>query len=129
MFTDSELSRRKPVWSVLSDLWLDNELHDHDLSRIANVLFESGYSKKKLKMIYEQEVAPVVYTNLLNPAGEWAGFEDEWLHKQILISLNSRTKWNRLMLRLKQVLMFHATKQYWNDIEIRLDLLKNNSNI
>jgi len=29
---ETEIERRKPVWTALSDLWLDTELNESDLS-------------------------------------------------------------------------------------------------
>jgi hypothetical protein len=81
---EGEIERRKPVWSSLSDLWLDTELADDDLQRIAQVMKRSEYSIYELRDIYLFEVALVVFLNLLTVAGEWGGFDeddnaDDWL--------------------------------------------------
>jgi hypothetical protein len=76
---EAEIERRKPVWAALSELWLDTELADDDLRRIAGVMGQSGYSVGELREIYLFEVAPVVSPNLLTVAGEWAGFDHDWL--------------------------------------------------
>ena len=39
---ETEIDRRKPVWAALSELWLDTELTDDDLHRIADVMKRSG---------------------------------------------------------------------------------------
>ena len=39
---DEEIERRKPVWAALSDLWLDTELTEDDLQRIAGGHEEVG---------------------------------------------------------------------------------------
>jgi hypothetical protein len=41
---ETEIERRKPVWAALSELWLDAELDEDDLQRIAGVMKRSGYS-------------------------------------------------------------------------------------
>ena len=102
-----EVARRKPVWTALSDLWLDNELDDGDLSRIAAAMDESGYSPGVLRRIYLHEVAPVVYGNLLTVAGEWAGFDEAWLHAEILEYLRrrnalARRRWRRMRRWLRR---------------------------
>ena len=50
---------------ALLDLWLDTELTDDDLQRIAGVMKSSGYSVDELRDISLFEVAPVVFPNLL----------------------------------------------------------------
>ncbi len=140
--TDEEVARRKPVWSALSELWLDTELQDDDLSRIAEIMDESGYSLAQLRRIYLFDVAPVVYRNLLCVAGEWAGFDRAWLHAAIVESLDRRDRlsrhrrqrirrrlrrWPRPLARLalrlwryraagrrRDYLMTYATEGHWN---------------
>jgi hypothetical protein len=83
MLTDAELQRRKPLWTALSGLWLDTEIDPPVIRRIARAAINSGYSIVELNEIYLYEVAPVVSANLLIPAGEWAGFDEEWLHAEV----------------------------------------------
>ena len=70
MIDESEIERRKPVWAALSELWLDTELTQDDLQRIAGVMKRSGYSVPQLRDIYLFEVAPVVFRNLFTVAGD-----------------------------------------------------------
>lgn len=79
-----ELERRRPVWSALSELFLDTTLDAGDLRRIALVLHASRYSEQELDAIYADEVAPVCGPNLMVVAGEWALFDPEWLERRIL---------------------------------------------
>ena len=80
----TDLPRRRPVWSVLSELYLDTELDDLDNARIASVLIDSRYSAEQLEEILYRELHPVLQVNLLSVAGEWAGFDQQWLEEQIL---------------------------------------------
>jgi hypothetical protein len=82
-----QIERRKPIWLTLSELWLDTELQDEDLERIARTMTDSGLPLDELRDIYLIEVAPVVYTNLLQVAGEWAGFDEEELYGRIVENL------------------------------------------
>ena len=86
----SELQQRKPVWSALSELFLDTELHENDHARIAAVLARSPYSLEKLDEILRFEVTPVLQWNLMIVTGEWAGFDEDWLEKKITPRLNKR---------------------------------------
>ncbi len=79
VLSEAEQARRRPVWMVLSELWLDAELGEEDLRRIAGVLRASGYGIEALQGIYRFEVAPAVSYNLRVTAGVWTAFDPEWL--------------------------------------------------
>lgn len=86
--TEAELVTRKPIWVALSDLFLDTDVtlsYDY----IVRVCAESRYTTEELKFILDNEVAPAVSDNLLSVAGEWAGFDEEWLVNTII---NTSTK-------------------------------------
>ena len=113
---DSEIERRKPVWAALSELWLDTELEEDDLRRIAEAMRRSGYSVGELRDIYLFEVAPVVFPNLLSVAGEWAGFDREWLAAEAARRARRRTPILRLLVRLgigRRAMTF-ATERHWH---------------
>lgn len=76
---ENEVRRRRPLWIALSDLWLDQELTEDDLWRVARVAAASGYSDDEVAHIHWHEVAPVVAGNLLAPVGVWSGFDEDWL--------------------------------------------------
>lgn len=118
MLTDAELERRKPVWTALSELWLDTELEDGDLQRIAHVAAVSSYTVAELRDIYLYEVAPVVSPNLLAVAGEWAGFDEPWLHAEARKRAEHRSAWLRVWvyIRAGRGLMTYATERHWRHI-------------
>lgn len=78
------LERRRPVWQALSGLFLDNVVDDSGLRGVARCLAESGYDWSELESIMAVEVAPVLHVNLRMVAGEWAGFDPDWLEGEIL---------------------------------------------
>ena len=43
MFDEQQFQKRQPIWAALSDLWLDTELTDLDLERIARVMADSSF--------------------------------------------------------------------------------------
>jgi hypothetical protein len=88
--TATEIERRKPVWSALSEFYLDTELSKDEISRIAKVFSDSKFSMEELKEINYSEVGPVVFTNLYSTAGAWNGFDEEWLYEQITERLNKK---------------------------------------
>ena len=81
---DAEVESRRPVWIALSELFLDTTLDSADIDRIAKTLAGSPYSLDELDRILLWEVYPACRSNLLSIAGEWAGFDPEWLASRIL---------------------------------------------
>ena len=102
---DQDIENRRPVWHALSDLFLDTELQDCNLSSIARTLVESPYSVTEIETILYREVYPVCIPNLLCVAGEWEGFNCQWLEESILArvkrwwALGSIDQLNRWMIR------------------------------
>lgn len=77
------LQRRRPVWLALSELFLDTEVRP-SIAYAALTCLESGYDGAELERIWVHEVSPVLRANLMSIAGVWAGFDGEWLERQIL---------------------------------------------
>ena len=124
MLTNTDIIIRKPVWTALSKLWLDNELDHHALKNIAQVMSNSGYSLATLSKIYLYEVAPVVYTNLLCPAGVWDGFDESWLHQKIISTLRSRSWFGKVLIKLNRRAMLYANKYSWHILIKRVEALR-----
>lgn len=71
---------RITAWQALSDLFLDTELGDAEIAAIARELRTTGFSVDELERIYQEEVAPVCWRNLVAvPGGVWTGFQKDWL--------------------------------------------------
>ena len=114
-----EISNRFPVWDVLSEFWLDGWLDDSDFKRIANVLKKSPYSTDELWKICIYEVGPAVSSNLLSTAGEWGGFDPDWLRKMIIKkSPSSNMYLNPSFWRKYRGLMYgkYVKASGWNNI-------------
>ena len=118
MLIDLELQRRKPVWTAISELWLDTELDRADLQRISQIAAASGYSEETLNDIYLYEVAPVVGANLHVPAGVWSGFDEAWLHAEVRKRAESRGFWLRLWVwsGFGRKWMTYATESHWREV-------------
>ena len=85
LWTEGEINERLPVWSVLSEFWLDNELQETDYVYIAEILKASFYTEEEIWQICIYEVAPAVSDNLrVLPGGVWTGFNLEWLREAII---------------------------------------------
>ena len=72
-------SPTEDVWSALSDFFLDTETRRF-LPRTAWICARSGLDWERL---LREQVAPVVAHNLVDVAGDWAGFPDDWLFSSI----------------------------------------------
>lgn len=79
--TASDLSARRPVWSAISDLFLDTDTTLLE-ANVVDVLAASPYSKAELSEILTYEVQPVCWANVFR--WEWQGFDVDWLEAQIL---------------------------------------------
>lgn len=118
--TTTEIEKRKPVWSALSEFYLDTELGEEEIKRIAEIFRASNYSIEELKEINCSEVGPVVYFNLFSTAGVWDQFDEEWLHEQIIKRLD-KSKGNRFIGKLFRPfyrrLINHAYSNYWQAVK------------
>ena len=83
-FDTAILNTRKPLWVALSNLFLDTELDEKNLVYIAKKMHKSPYSLNEIDDILMLEVFPVCIANLHSVAGEWAGFDENWLEETII---------------------------------------------
>ncbi len=91
---------------------------DHD--RISEVFKASGYSLNELKEIDLYEVFPLLQPNLLSVAGEWAGFNVEWLNEQCEKNYKKRNRaLFRLFRRLANKMHYWMRENHWQEIEKR----------
>lgn len=112
-FSDQELAHRRPVWEALSDLFLDTDVSLARQWRV-DILAASPYVEGELEFILIDEVYPVCKYNLLSVAGEWAGFDPQWLESRILQRASSRWRafhsWNLGRLTVPRSTEWRATK-------------------
>lgn len=59
---------QKPIWIMLSELYLEAELQDSDFQYMALAFFKSPFSFRKIKKMGQYEAFPVLFSNWLNPA-------------------------------------------------------------
>jgi hypothetical protein len=102
-----ELERRRPVWTALAELWLDTELDDADRDSLAAALARSEFDELELRAIHDGEVAPAVAANLDSVAGEWSGFDPDWLAERCAAAAEER---RGLLGRLRELLRASGRK-------------------
>jgi hypothetical protein len=126
MLSESELQRRKPVWSAIAVLWLDTELQDYHIGYIAEAAIDSGYSIEQLNQIYLYEVAPVVAGNMWVSAGVWDAFDDEWLHARAAKRAGKKNRWLRfwIAIGIGRKFLTYATQTEWERVLEKLRMLQ-----
>ena len=80
------------VWCNMASHFLDSETR-HDLPYTALSCVEAGLSVAQARQVWQFEVSPAVSANLFSVAGEWAGWDRDWLVDRIERLRVSR--WNR----------------------------------
>ena len=119
MSTVSEIpAERVRVWTALAEFFLDTELQGSDYKRIAASLAASPYSLAELEEILRYEVYPACHQNLLCIAGEWGGFDEQWLIQRTAPFLGNRPR-----CRIPQL---HAWmfKRHWKMIQPMVDEIR-----
>ena len=112
--TADDLLLRAPVWEALSDFWLDTELQDFQFDHIACVIAASPYSIEEVIAIHNYEVAPAVSANLGSIAGEWAGFDIEWLNARCRYFASRRQSiWFKSRIALQLPFQWIFTVRLW----------------
>ncbi|KFF01597.1 DUF7079 family protein [Chryseobacterium luteum] len=117
MIKPINIKERKPVWIALSDFYPDTELQDSDFRYIAKTIIESPYPFEEVKTINMYEVFPVLQPNLLQPAGEWAGFNEEWLIEAITDHLRKGNRLHRILISISYKKYSWMQEDYWIQLE------------
>ncbi|WP_106917011.1 DUF7079 family protein [Chryseobacterium aurantiacum] len=114
---EESLESRKKVWIALSELYLDTELQESDFKYMAKIFLESPFTFEDIKTIDQDEVFPVLFSNLLTPAGEWAGFNEPILVKNIMKWIETRSKLD--IFAVKCIYLFYGkiNRSYWKKVE------------
>ena len=99
---EQDLANRLPVWTALSEIYLDTELSPDQLELLAKTLAASPYSRDELEHILLAELHPVLAMNLLAVAGVWAGFDAGWLQARILARSGARFRWPTRLFPLRK---------------------------
>lgn len=120
------IEERKPIWIALSDFYLDTELQEFHFRHIAFKIIESPYSFEKVKEINKYEIFPVLQSNFLSVAGEWAGFNEEWLVNRIQESLSKRNLIKKIEIEGLYLTFKWMCKDYWEKLEKIYIELKSN---
>ena len=113
---------RREVWVAMADHFLDTETRQ-DIPRTALRCMEAGLSVTQARLIWQYEVSPAVGHNLWNVAGEWAGWDRDWLVARVQQSRESW--WHRpgTARWLRYRLLVHFNHGVWVSIARCMGLL------
>ncbi|WP_375581422.1 hypothetical protein ABWH96_10590 [Marivirga tractuosa] len=111
------IEERKQIWIALSEFYLDTELKESDFRAIAFKIIESPYSFDEAREINKYEVFPVLQSNLLSVAGEWAAFDEKWLINNIIDSLTDRNAVKKIGIESSFLTFKWMQKDYWKKLE------------
>lgn len=124
----AELAARLPVWEALAEFWLDSELVDYQFDYIARAIAASPYSIEEIRNIHDYEVAPAVSANLCCVAGEWSGFDRQWLQERCLSLVARRhSPWFGLRIWLQVPFFSFVTERCWREVLPRVEALRRNA--
>jgi hypothetical protein len=96
--TEAQIEERLPVWEALSEFFLDTSLQSKDFERIAKKLAATGYTENEIEEILMGEVCPVCERNMVSLAGEWLGFNQDWLKEKISPRIGRHPKFRSLFI-------------------------------
>ncbi len=114
-----DLESRKRVWIALSNLFLDTDVSLLTEST-AQELASSPYSLDDLEEILTTEIYPVCKYNLWNLAGEWAGFDEDWLVERVSKKRGHLSRlWNSFFARIGTV-----TSSDWKQVKARVRIIR-----
>lgn len=102
---DSVEARQNMARLAISELFLDTDLDQDDFVRLGDMLKASRLTVDELDRIYYKELAPLLYGNLETTAGEWSGFDPEWLEREI-------SKQNR-QRAIEKIPILNTVWRYW----------------
>ncbi|HCR75144.1 MAG TPA: hypothetical protein DIW37_01805 [Chryseobacterium sp.] len=119
---------RKPIWIALSDLYLDTELkQDFHLKYIATTISQSSYTFDEVKKINKYEVFPVLFSNLLQPAGEWFAFDERIIINSIIEWIESKKPLDLLAVEWVYMVYKDINEEYWDEIEYLYNKIRSSS--
>ncbi|KAF3005262.1 hypothetical protein E8E14_006157 [Neopestalotiopsis sp. 37M] len=71
------------IYVLLADLFLDSELRPEDARCLAGAIQPTDFTIAEIEHKIKAHLFPVLYPNLAGAAGQWAGFDEDWLLPKI----------------------------------------------
>jgi hypothetical protein len=121
-FPNEDIANRTPLWMAMSNFYLDNELTENDIQYIAKTCAESPYTMKEIERIMFTEVWPAFVQNLLSVAGEWAGWDQDFVQQRVLEYYKPRIYFS---WRFNPAKRFFCSR--WMEVENGISMFRKNS--
>jgi hypothetical protein len=102
------------TWLSLSELYLDTENSNENLLSILTTLKSYGFGLAELKNINKNHVFSVLHYNLISTAGEWDGFQEDWLIKTIVSYARNTNIIKKIAYRFLYYFHTRNFKKFWN---------------
>lgn len=111
-------SERERIWIALSHLFLDTDVSLH-FDYVERTLATSSFPMDEIDLILRDEVTPVCIPNLYDVAGEWAGFNEDWLLSNIRRHL-ARPAWRWRLGRRTRAHQLRQMVTEWPALRARI---------
>ncbi|ATE63268.1 DUF7079 family protein [Rhizorhabdus dicambivorans] len=92
----AEIENRLPLWTALSELFLDTEV---DYRRLADAVRMSGFALHDVEIILRSEVFPAFVGAMHPVAGEWIPWDEAEVREIVTRSMAGNRPWFGSMLR------------------------------
>src|SRR5688500_807381 len=79
----AEDARRIEAWVAMAEHFLDTETRQ-EIPMTAPRCVQAGLSTEQARLVWQYEVSPAVAFNVWDIAGEWAGWDRDWLVDRII---------------------------------------------
>jgi hypothetical protein len=96
--SEFDTARRLPIWTAMSEVFLDTETTDDTYRYIAAEIRRSVLTASEAHAIMRDDVAPAFIFNLFGIAGEWTGWQEDFVRERVLVKRDAIG--SRLLVRL-----------------------------
>jgi hypothetical protein len=115
------LNEKDRACLLLSDLFCDNEMSPDEIDSLAISLRSLKISPSTMYWMLRYELFPILFSNLLCVPGEWSGFDDDWLLREVKRRRTNTKSWMRVTYEATAWYLFGGlVTNTWFQIEKRL---------
>ncbi len=106
---NEDIDDRLDVWEAMEIFWLDTDVNIR-FEKTVEICANSKYSLPDLDAIFWNEAFPAFKFNLMNIAGEWAGFPRDWIVERVL----KKHKFGKPVNHLRGIM---GERNHWRNLE------------
>lgn len=115
---DQVTQQERQAYIILSELFLDTEHTPLELHYLSTSLRPLGIPAATLQHMLRHDLFPILYPNFLSIAGEWQGFDEDWLLQKVQDRRSGRgvARWMKLD-GVVWYLMGHMVQSLWDKVK------------